>query len=337
MGAKCSSILIETPDITILVDPGAASMQGSYPLPLQEKERLQLQALRNIGEASKSADFVFISHYHYDHYTPLMDIPREVENFYKGKTVWAKDPNKFINHSQWNRARIFFGGLGGKEIYKEPEGINYKPIEEELPIALSRNYGDYGERKKELLEKGKIWFEKLLNLWQTNQWIREFKTRDYFVKFIDGKRYKFGDTIVRFTQPLFHGIEYDRVGWVISLVVENNHKKFLYSSDLQGPQIEDYADWIIQENPDAMVLDGPATYLFGFMMNRINLNRAISNMVKIIKKTKTNPIIYDHHLLREGKYKERLKEVYKKGKSRVLTAAEFMGREPLILTLRKQR
>ncbi|MEE8299774.1 MAG: hypothetical protein V3R28_00540 [Desulfatiglandales bacterium] len=39
--------------------------------------------------------------------------------------------------------------------------------------------------------------------------------------------------------------------------------------------IEDYAQWIIKENPDILILDGPPGYLFGYMVNRINLQRAI--------------------------------------------------------------
>lgn len=333
MGAKCSSVLIETPDIRILVDPGAAGMQRSYPLPLEEKEKLRNEALKRIGAASESCDFIFISHYHYDHHTLPSNIPKGIANFYKNKTIWAKDPNRFINHSQWRRARNFFEELGGGKIYRKPGKVDYKPIEEELPIALSKDYGDYTERKRELLEKGERWFRKMLNIWQTGSWIKEFTTPDWAVEFIDGREYNFGSTKIRFTGPLFHGIEYDRVGWVVSLVVERNNKKFIYSSDLEGPQIEDYAEWIIDENPDAMVLDGPATYLFGYMMNRINLNRATDNMMMILKRTKTNPIIYDHHLLRERKYKERLSKVYEEGKARILTAAELMGKEPLILTI----
>lgn len=333
MGAKCSSFLIETPDIRILVDPGAAGMQRSYPLPSEEKERLRNEALKRIGAASESCDFVFISHYHYDHHTLPSNIPEGVINFYKNKTIWAKDPNRYINHSQWQRARKLFEELGGEGIYTKPGKVYYKPIEEELPIALSRDYGDYTQRKKELLKKGEEWFKKLLTIWQTERWVKEFSTPEWSVGFIDGREYNLGSTKIRFTRPLFHGIEYDRVGWVVSLVVEQNGKKFIYSSDLQGPQIEDYAEWIIEENPDVLVLDGPATYLLGYMMNRINLNRAIDNMMEILKRTKTDPIIYDHHLLRERRYKERLSKVYKEGKSRVLTAAELMGKEPLILTI----
>ena len=114
----------------------------------------------------------------------------------------------------------------------------------------------------------------------------------------------------------------------------------MFSSDLQGPEIEDYAAWIIDENPDFLVLDGPPTYLFGYMLNRINLNRAVENLCWIISETKTPTIIYDHHLLRDAKYRERVSRVYdiakRKNKS-VITAAEFLGNEPMILKAIKWR
>jgi len=37
-GAKSSCVLIETPDLNLLVEPGAAALQPSYPLPDGEKE-----------------------------------------------------------------------------------------------------------------------------------------------------------------------------------------------------------------------------------------------------------------------------------------------------------
>ena len=69
LGAKSSSLLLETPDIKLLIDPGASKMQPSYPLPEDRKLRLQRLALEAIKEAARRADAVFISHYHYDHHT----------------------------------------------------------------------------------------------------------------------------------------------------------------------------------------------------------------------------------------------------------------------------
>ena len=38
LGAKSNSIFVETPDIKLLVDPGTAVMQSTYPLMVKLKE-----------------------------------------------------------------------------------------------------------------------------------------------------------------------------------------------------------------------------------------------------------------------------------------------------------
>jgi hypothetical protein len=94
---------------------------------------------------------------------------------------------------------------------------------------------------------------------------------------------------------------------------------------------------LIKENPQVLIADGPPTYMYGYYINKINLQRCISNTCKIIKKTKNLKLmIYDHHLLREKKYKERTKKVWTTGKMeevKVMTAAEFLGKKPVVLSL----
>lgn len=338
LGAKCSSVFVKTPDISILIDPGAAGMQPTYPLSSREKEELKLKALKEISKYSRKAEVIFISHYHYDHHTLISKIPKGLNLFYKDKIIWVKDPNKWINYSQWKRSRIFceeiFRELKGKgKLYTKSQRVKIPQLEEELPIAMKKNYGSYNKRKEELLARGKKRLLKLKDLWENEKWLREFKFGRGEIIFADGKEFKIGKTRIRFTRPLYHGIEYDRIGWVIGLVIEHKDKKFIYSSDLEGPQIEDYAEWIIQENPDALVLDGFPTYLFGYMSNRINMERAKENILKIAQRIKANPIIYDHHILREPRYKERFREVYERASKKVMTAAEYMGKEPLILKI----
>lgn len=340
LGAKSSCILIETPDIKLLVDPGVAEMQPSYPLPPAEKYRLYCTALGNIKSAAQTADTIFISHYHYDHHT----LPGDVAGLYSQKQLWTKNPNLWINRSQWERARLFFNQLY-RSVYKKdlnlctPEKIKIDDPMNSLPLAQRRDYGDYRKRKKELLKKGKRWFNNLVKLWTTQSWVPEFDTRDYEIKFVDNTSFKIGSTKIKFTHPFFHGLEYDRVGWVIALVVEYKKIKILYSSDLQGPIIEDYAAWIISENPNVLVLDGPTTYLLGYMLNLINLRRTIENVCNIIRNTKAEVIIYDHHLLRDKLYKERMAEVYHvatRNKKKLITCAEWFSEEPLILKQTKK-
>lgn len=343
LGAKSSCILVETPDLKILVDPGVAAMQPGYPLPASEKEHLRQTALEAIKNASQQAGTIFISHYHYDHHT----LPPHAEKIYEDKKLWIKDPNLWINRSQWKRARLFlgqlyeaFGGSDPEGMFRPPNQMEIEDPLKHLPLALAKEYGDYRKRKRQLLQKGKAWFEKMVELWLGGPWISGFKLGELEVKIADNRSFKKGSTLVRFTKPLFHGIEYDRVGWVVGLVVEHKGTKVLYTSDLQGPSIEDYAQWILDENPDILVLDGPATYLFGYMLNRINLQRAIENVCSIIRNTDTKVIIYDHHLLRDTHFRERVAQVYvvaREERKTFLTAAEWLGQEPLIERLKNKR
>jgi hypothetical protein len=297
------------------------------------------QAFKLICRKAKEAEYIFISHYHYDHHT----LPLEEENIYREKTLWIKDPNQWINRSQWERSREFlyqlyesFIGKNLDEKLLAPLHKNFDDPLKNLNFACMKDYGDYQKRREELLQKGQKWFERTSDIWSKKSWIPEFKNKKIQVIFADGKEFKIGKTRVKITPPLFHGIEYDRVGWVTAILIEHENKKILYTSDLQGPSIEDYAEWIIDENPDLLILDGPATYLFGYMVNRINLQRSIDNMIAIIRNIKAKLIIYDHHLLRDHLYKKRVAEVYKEAKrykKKVITAAEWLGKEPLILKL----
>ena len=153
------------------------------------------------------------------------------------------------------------------------------------------------------------------------------------IVFPEEKTFTFGKTKLRFTKPLFHGIEYAGVGWVFAIIIEYDGKKLLHTSDLCGPMIEDYADLIIKENPSILLLDGPTTYLFGYILNRINLNRTIENTIRIIKEIDADVIIYDHHLTREKRFREHTKKVWdtaRKLNKKVMTAAEYIGERTVV-------
>ena len=77
------------------------------------------------------------------------------------------------------------------------------------------------------------------------------------------------------------------------------------------------------------------TYMLGYTLNLINFRRTLENVLRIIRETKTETIIYDHHLPREPKFRERTAEAWnlaeKLGK-RMVTAAEFLGKKPVVLS-----
>lgn len=339
LGAKSSCVLVKTSDVSILIDPGIAVMQPSFPASEEEKMEWAMEGERRIKKAGGKADVIIISHYHYDHYFP------EDFNIYRGKTLLVKNPNEYINDSQRRRAEYFysnlytcFGKVSLEGVLEASEPEEYPDPMEELPIASSKDFGDYATRRRQLLEKGLKWFEKRVKNWNAYLKIPEATFEDIKILFADGREFRFGGTRIRFTRPFFHGIEFSRVGWVVSTVIEHEGKKLIHSSDLNGPIIEDYARWIILENPDVLILDGPMTYMLGYLLNKINLKRAVDNAVSIVDGTDADVIIYDHHLPRERHFKEHTSEVWDAAErlgKKVLTAAEFLGKEPKVLEARR--
>lgn len=335
LGAKSACTLIKTPDVSVLIDPGVAVLQPSFPASWDEKLRWVEEAADRIAEASEEADVIVISHYHYDHFVDFDD------ELYEGKLILAKNPNEYINDSQRSRAESFYGNIcrtfGNAELdelMEEGKEKDYPDPLEFLPLARNKDYGGYSERKRELLRKGKNWFSKRVENWKKLKLIPEVKFDKCEVRWADGREFRFGKTRVRFTRPLFHGIEYARIGWVISTIITLEDEKIIHSSDLEGPVIEDHSEWIINENPNVLIVDGPSTYLIPFMLNLINLRRAVENMCRIIKETDSELILYDHHLLRERLFRERVKKVYQAAeekKKKVLTAAEYLGKTPVVL------
>ncbi|MFP4654387.1 MAG: MBL fold metallo-hydrolase [Methanohalobium sp.] len=329
MGAKSTCTLVTTPDTSLIIDPGAAIMHKTYPISDSAKLNYLEQAKKSVMNAAKDVEHVVISHYHYDH----LLVDDKSECIYKDKDIWIKDPNQWINFSQWDRSRKFLKWLGkieNKRIqYTRPLKTTFKDPIDELPILRSKYY-DYNQDFNEAILSGQKRFLKMSNQWARTHWIN-LKTGA--IHFADGKGFQKGDTKVRFSEPLFHGVEYSRTGWIISTIVESNGAKLFYSSDLQGPVIEDYAQWIINENPDILILDGPATYLLGYMLSNKDLERSIDNAVNIIENCNLDVMIYDHHLLRDPSYKEHTSRVWETAKERgisLLTAAEYNGDVPVL-------
>lgn len=344
MGAKSASICVRTGSSTVVVDPGAAAMQPSYPLPPSEKRRLRREAVRAITRCWEEAGVVVVTHYHYDHHIPPGDPDLgDAHRLFLGKTLVLKNPNTYINESQWRRAREFIARvleLAGDRIenhFEQPRQLDFPDPVEELSASMRRDFGDYAPRRRELLEKGRAWFRSLVEkLWSRGPWVSEVELPNLRILWGEGRVLELGGARIRVLGPWFHGIEYDRTGWVTPLVIEVGGRRVFYTSDLMGPQIDDYAYAIARERPRVVIADGPPTYLFPYMLNRVNLRRAVENMVYIVENSGAELVIYDHHLLREKRWRERVSEVFRAARRvgvEVLTAAEYMGRRPLIDTL----
>lgn len=154
------------------------------------------------------------------------------------------------------------------------------------------------------------------------------------VEVADGESFVYGYTEIGFSQPLWHGVKGTRLGYVLMVTIHDGGERLLYTSDIDGPVLRDVAEEIIEIDPSILLLDGPPTYLLGFIFAYYNLARSVVNLCHIIEEVSAETIILDHHIARDYRYPELLHLVYEKAKERgrrVCTAAELMGLRPMVL------
>ena len=108
-GVRSMCTLVETPDITVLLDAGISLAPYRFSLLPHPIEFQTIARLRKrIAEAAEKAQVVTISHYHFDHHTPsyedwLVNWTQATETarqIYQNKTVLMKNPKEKINASQ---------------------------------------------------------------------------------------------------------------------------------------------------------------------------------------------------------------------------------------------
>ncbi len=121
-GVRSMCTIVETPNISLLLDAGISLCPYRFNLPPHPIEFQTINRLRrDIADAAENADVVTISHYHFDHHTPSYtdwivnwtDGDESARQIYQNKTVLVKNPKENINASQRERAK-FFLRTGGK-------------------------------------------------------------------------------------------------------------------------------------------------------------------------------------------------------------------------------
>ncbi len=147
------------------------------------------------------------------------------------------------------------------------------------------------------------------------------------IRIAEGSEINIGKTTIRISNAVPHGAN-DRLGYVVEVSIYDGDTKVLYTSDVEGPPLEDQTSFILMEKPDILVIDGPMTYMLGFRYSKKALQASIENLEKIIS-IGVKKIVIDHHFLRDIKYRDRISELYRYAKengAEIMTAAEFMNR-----------
>jgi hypothetical protein len=174
---------------------------------------------------------------------------------------------------------------------------------------------------------------------RAKEFLEEIDEKAKEIEFADGREFLFDKTKIKFSPPVNHGAENSRLGYVVMCSISYKKKKFIHASDIQGPQIKETKEWIINENPDILILSGYPTIFLGWRFSQKGFEESNKNLMEILEKTKIKKIILEHHLLRDLNYKKKISEVLEKANEldkEIITAAEFLGKENEFLEAKRR-
>ncbi len=136
------------------------------------------------------------------------------------------------------------------------------------------------------------------------------------------------DGPLEFSLPVPHGERGSRKSMIMMTWIEEDGVTFVHASDIQLLE-ERTIEKILSWKPDIVLASGPPLYRYSSPAFTIQRENAWSNAKKLAGNADT--LILDHHLLRDEEgivWLDRLKHTTG---NKIFCAAEFMGREPLLL------
>jgi len=153
----------------------------------------------------------------------------------------------------------------------------------------------------------------------------------------DGKTFEFGDTKLKFSEPVFHGPANSALGWIIMAAVECDGEKILFASDVQGPMHNQTLDIILAQKPQLIIIGGPPTYLAWTKIEEEHLEQGMKNLETIVKHVPVT--VLEHHLLRDEKWTEHSQSLFSVATRighKIVTAAEHMQKENNLLEFKRK-
>jgi predicted metallo-beta-lactamase superfamily hydrolase len=154
----------------------------------------------------------------------------------------------------------------------------------------------------------------------------------------DGRTFQFGDTVLKFSEPIFHGSEDTSLGWVLTTTIACDDEKIVFAPDVQGPMYDSAMKRIIEEQPMLLMIGGPPLYLSGFRVAETQLSAGLERLRRLVAVVPFT--ILEHHLLRMENWREMsgaIFETAQKTGHKVVSAAEFIGKEDNLLEARRKQ
>jgi predicted metallo-beta-lactamase superfamily hydrolase len=135
LGVRSMATYVEVGRTGILIDPGATLAPARFGLPPSEEEWEALRRANDrISAYAARSSFVFVSHYHEDHF-------RSDPASYVGRIVLAKDPRRMVNGKQAQRGEALWKALDGQARVERADGRRRREAELELCVSPPLPHG----------------------------------------------------------------------------------------------------------------------------------------------------------------------------------------------------
>jgi hypothetical protein len=135
LGVRSMATFVEVGGTAILIDPGATLAPARFGLP---PARAEWEALRRANDRISAyalrADFVFVSHYHEDHF-------RSDPASYAGRIVLAKDPRRMVQGLQARRGGELWRALQGRARVEAADGARRREAALTLEVSTPLAHG----------------------------------------------------------------------------------------------------------------------------------------------------------------------------------------------------
>jgi len=159
------------------------------------------------------------------------------------------------------------------------------------------------------------------------------------IEVVDSTTMVIGKTRINVSMPVPHG-EDSKLGYVIELCIDDGDTRVLYTSDVEGAPLHQQIDFALRCRPHIAIVDGIPTYLIGHGYSYGGLKNALKSLMKLLEVMELECVVYDHHAARELNYMEAIAPVIDHARmlgKRIVSAAEFMGLEPLFLEAMRKK
>ena len=171
-------------------------------------------------------------------------------------------------------------------------------------------------------------YEKNINYRQQQRAKQLWRNKKLHVSVADNNQYEYGNTQIKFSSAVPHGVQ-DANVFVVEVMIIEEDESYIFTSDVCGPSSKEATDFIINNSPNFVVVDGVPFYL---SKSEQYIEEAFQNLSILVDEIEQ--VYIDHHFLRSLEWEKKLQE--KLGK-KLPTFSLLKGQSPFLLEANRKQ